>query len=77
MPFDPASFKRLGPIVALAWSLPAWTIGGGALGWGIDQLLGSNPIATLVGGVAGFAAAVVQMLRLPPPPDDQHPPPPA
>ncbi|MEM9144823.1 MAG: AtpZ/AtpI family protein [Pseudomonadota bacterium] len=36
---------------------------GGAMGWGLDSLLGTLPLFLLVMGILGFAAGVRTMLR--------------
>jgi hypothetical protein len=55
------SFLRL----VAVWSLiPSYTLAGGALGYGIDRLLHTFPIATGAGIIIAFGFAIRDMLKL-------------
>ncbi len=48
---------------ALVTSIPAFTLGAAALGYGVDNLLGTGRLFTLLLLPVGFAAGVAQLLR--------------
>ncbi|MFZ5475495.1 MAG: AtpZ/AtpI family protein [Myxococcota bacterium] len=77
---DPDSLRRAGSAIALASALPFFTIAAGALGAGLDRLLGTGSTCTVLGALIGFAAGVYQLFRgmqqQTPPDDHPHDPPP-
>ena len=48
---------------SLGWNFVTAPLVGGALGYGVDWLLGSYPWAMMVGMALGFAAAFMEVLR--------------
>jgi hypothetical protein len=47
------------------WSLiPTYTLAGGAIGWGLDRLLGTFPLVTAIGIIVAFGFAIRDMLKL-------------
>lgn len=55
--------RRALAAAALVSALPAFTLGAAALGYGLDRLLGTSPVFTLLLLIVGFAAGVAQLLR--------------
>jgi F0F1-type ATP synthase assembly protein I len=58
-----APSRRALAAAALVSALPAFTLAAAALGYGVDHLLGTSPVFTLLLLVVGFVAGVVQLLR--------------
>jgi F0F1-type ATP synthase assembly protein I len=50
--------------MALAVEIPMAPIAGGAVGYYLDYLFGTGPTLTIVFGVMGIGAAVVNIVRL-------------
>ncbi|MBI3322080.1 MAG: AtpZ/AtpI family protein [Candidatus Omnitrophica bacterium] len=51
-------FKRVGTLVSIPLVLGVSPVVGAALGYGLDRLLKTQPIFTLIGLALGFAAGV-------------------
>ena len=60
---DPGFWKRAAPAVAIASTLPAYTIAGGLCGAMLDRALDTDAGFTIGLAFAGFAAGVVQLFR--------------
>lgn len=74
---DPALWRRMGAVIALASSLPIFTIGGLVAGLALDDALGTGRWLAILGSLLGFAAGVYQLFRgLNRLPDDHPPDPP-
>jgi ATP synthase protein I len=52
-----------GQAVKIASEFVAGVIVGAGLGWGIDRILGTSPVALIVFLLLGFAAGVLNVLR--------------
>ncbi|MEK6711554.1 MAG: AtpZ/AtpI family protein [Nitrospinota bacterium] len=48
---------------SLGWNFAAAPLVGGAMGYGVDWLLGSYPWAMVVGVALGFVSAFIEVLR--------------
>ena len=58
---DPyAWYRRVGTLVSIPLILGLSPVVGGALGWGLDKVLGTRPVFTILLLLAGFAAGIRQ-----------------
>jgi ATP synthase protein I len=55
--------RFLADVLTYGWVLPAAIAAGAGLGWLVDRVLGTLPVATIVFGLLGFAAGVLQIYR--------------
>lgn len=74
---DPALVRRAGAAIALASTLPFFTLGGLGAGLALDHAFGTGRWPALLGALLGFSAGVFQLFRgLNRLPDDHPPDPP-
>lgn len=55
--------RFLADVLTFGWVLPAAIAAGAGLGWLADRALGTRPVATIVFGLLGFAAGMLQIYR--------------
>jgi ATP synthase protein I len=55
--------RLLADVLSFGWVLPAAIAAGAGLGWLADRALGTLPVATIVLGLLGFAAGILQIYR--------------
>ncbi len=60
---DGSRGRLLADVMSFGWVLPAAIAAGAGLGWLLDRLLGSFPVATAVLGLLGLAAGLRSILR--------------
>jgi len=58
-----ADYSALGLAMRLGAEFVAGVIAGGAIGWGLDQLLGTTPFGMVIFLLVGFAAGIMNMVR--------------
>ena len=54
---------ELGKALAIGIDFLATAAAGGLIGWGLDRLLASSPVAMVVGLLVGFVAGTVRLIR--------------
>jgi F0F1-type ATP synthase assembly protein I len=57
-------WEQVGFYSSLGMIIPAAALGGFGLGWWLDRWLHTSPVFSLVLGLAGAAAGVVEVLRI-------------
>lgn len=61
---DPSFYARLGRLSAIVMILPASMLTGWLLGYLLDRLLGTFPVAAIISTLFGAAAGFYQIVRI-------------
>ena len=61
---QPSVYARMARLSAIIMILPASMLAGWVLGYGVDWLIGSFPIAAIVGTLFGAAAGFYEIVRI-------------
>lgn len=62
-PDQPSDMASMSRAWAMGFDIVGMTLGGVALGWGVDYFLKSTPIALLIGFGCGFISAMIRVVR--------------